>query len=172
MIKKFIHFFNKTIEYMVVFAGILLIFSMLSISAEVVSRYIFNHPFGWVTEICEYSLVYITFLVAAWILKQEKHIKMDLVFNRLNPRFQSSLNILTSIISAIACFILFLFGVRVTWELLTTGYFTPTVLEIPKFIIVAIIFIGSLTLSIQLTIRGINFIYHKDNKSSDKILKS
>lgn len=164
MFKKFINIFNKITDYMVIFAGILLIFSMISISAEVISRYLFNYPFGWVTEICEYSLVYITFLVASWVLKQEKHIKMDLVFNRLNPRLQLLLNIWTSIISAIVCLILFLFGLRVTWELLITRYFTPTILEIPKFIIIAIIFIGSFTLFIQFLIRCFNFIYHKKIK--------
>jgi TRAP-type C4-dicarboxylate transport system permease small subunit len=156
------------INGMVIFAGILLIFSMLSISAEVVSRYLFGYPFGWVTEICEYSLVYITFLVAAWVLRQERHIKMDLIFNRLSLKLQSTLNILTSLVSAMACFVIFLFSLRVTWELFKTGYFTPTVLEIPKFIIMAIIFIGSLTLFFQLLIRTFNFIYNKKRIKSQK----
>ena len=149
ILEKYNDILNRTLNLMVIFAGVLLIFSMLSISAAVASRYLFNSPMGWVTEISEYILVYITFLVAAWVLKQEGHVKMDLVFNRLSPRTQSMLNTITSGISAIVCFILFWYGVRVTWELFKTRYFTPTILELPKFVIVAIIFIGSLLLCLQ-----------------------
>ena len=142
---------------MVILAGILLIFSMLSISIAVASRYLIGRPIGWVIEISEYILLYMTFLVAAWVLKEEAHVKMDLVINRLSPKTRSLMNLITSGISAIVCFVLFWHGVRVTWELLQTRYFTPTILELPKFIIVAIIFIGSLLLFIQFLNR--TFVY-------------
>jgi len=150
--------FNRTIDFMFILAGILLIFSMLSISVGVASRYLFGYPIAWVIEISEYSLVYITFLVAAWVLKMEGHVKMDLVFNRLSPKTQSMLNIITSGISAIVCFILFYYGVRVTWDLYQTRYFTPTILELPKFIFVAIIFIGSLFLFLQFLNKAFKYL--------------
>ena len=149
---------NRTIDLMAILAGILLIFSMLSISMGVASRYLLDRPMAWVVEISEYSLVYITFLIAAWVLKREGHVKMDLVFNRLSPRTQLMMSIITSIISAIVCFILFWYGVKVTWELFRTDYFTPTVLELPKFVIVAIIFIGSLMLFFQFLIRTFGYL--------------
>lgn len=150
--------FNRTIDLMVIFAGILLIFSMLSISIAVISRYLLGRPMGWVVEISEYSLVYITFLVAAWVLKREGHVKMDLVLNRLNARTQVMINIITSVISAIVCFILFWYGVRVTWELYQTHYFTPTILELPKSAIIAVIFMGSMLLFLQFLDRTFRFL--------------
>ena len=158
MMRIFTNIFNRTINLMVILAGILLIFTMLSISMGVASRYLFGRPMGWVVEISEYSLVYITFLVAAWVLKREGHVKMDLVFNRLSPRTQHMMSIITSIISAIVCFILFWYGVKVTWELFRTHYFTPTILGFPKFVIVAIIFIGSLLLFFQFLIRAFGYL--------------
>jgi TRAP-type C4-dicarboxylate transport system permease small subunit len=134
---------------MAIFAGILLIFSMLSISMGVASRYLFDWPMAWVTEITEYILVHITFLVAPWVLKRQGHVTMDLVLNRLSPRTQSMFNMITYTTSAIVCFILFGSGVRVTWELYQTRYFTPTVLELPKFAVIAVIFIGSVFLFLQ-----------------------
>jgi C4-dicarboxylate transporter, DctQ subunit len=157
IIRKLNNIFNRTIDLMAIFAGILLIFSMLIICIAVASRYLFGRPMGWVMEITEYSLLYITFLVAAWVLKREGHVKMDLVFNRLSPRTQVLFNMITSGIGAIICFILFWYGIRVTWELLRTRYFTPTILELPKFVIVAIIFIGSLLLCLQFLNR--TFLY-------------
>jgi TRAP-type C4-dicarboxylate transport system permease small subunit len=157
IIRKLNNIFNRTLDLMAILAGILLISSMLIICVAVASRYLFGRPMGWVIEITEYSLLYITFLVAAWVLKRNGHVKIDLVFNQLSPRTQSMLNMITSGIGAIICFILFWYGVRVTWELFRTRYFTPTILELPKFVIVAIIFIGSLLLCLQFLNR--TFLY-------------
>ncbi len=149
LIKKLTNFFDRIIVLMTIFAGILLVSAMLIISGAVASRYFLGRPIGWVIEISEYIILFVTFLVAAWVLKQEGHVRMDIVLNQLNPRTQSMINIITSGISAIVCFILTWYGAKVTWELFQTGYFTPTLLELPKFIIIAIIFIGSFLLFIQ-----------------------
>jgi C4-dicarboxylate transporter DctQ subunit len=149
LLRRLSNFFDRFLVVMAVLAGILLIFSLLSINMEVASRYFLGRPMGWVTEISEYSLLYITFLAAAWVLKREGHVRMDIVLNYLSPRTQIMLDVFTSVISAIVCFILSWFGIKVTYELFQTAYFTPTVLELPKFIIVAIIFIGSILLLIQ-----------------------
>jgi TRAP-type C4-dicarboxylate transport system permease small subunit len=143
---------------MFIFAGILLIFSMLIISIGVASRYLFNRPMAWVIEIVEFSLLYIGFLVAPWVLKKGGHVKMDLVFDMLSPKIQSVLDIITSSISTIICLILSWFGFKVTWELFRTGYTTPTVLELPKFLFTAIIFIGSGILFLQFLIRTLSLL--------------
>jgi C4-dicarboxylate transporter DctQ subunit len=149
LVKKLTNFFDRIIVLMTILAGILLVFAMLIISGAVASRYFLGRPIGWVIEISEYVILFVTFLVAAWVLKQEEHVKMDIVLNQLNPRTQAMINVITSGISAIVCFILTWYGAKVTWELFETGYFTPTLLELPKFIIIAIIFIGSFLLFIQ-----------------------
>jgi C4-dicarboxylate transporter DctQ subunit len=102
-----------------------------------------------VIEINEYILLYITFLVAAWVLKSEGHIKMDMLLNRLSSRTQSLINAVTSVISAIVCCILAYYGAKVSWDLFRSDYFTPTILEVPKCIIIAVIFLGSFLLFLQ-----------------------
>jgi C4-dicarboxylate transporter DctQ subunit len=149
LVKKLTSFFDRIIVLMTILAGILLVFAMLIISGAVASRYFLGRPIGWVIEISEYIILFVTFLVAAWVLKQDEHVKMDIVLNQLNPRTQAMINVITSGISAIVCFILTWYGAKVTWELFETSYFTPTLLELPKFIIIAIIFIGSFLLFIQ-----------------------
>ncbi len=141
--------FDQIMNYSVIIAAVILIFVILSVSAEVVLRYFLGRPTVWVVEIAGYSLLYITFLVVAWVQKRQKHVKMDLVFNRLNPKVRVIVNLFTSIISTIICFILTLYGAKVTFYFFKAGYPTPTPLRIPKFIIVFIIFLGSLLLLIQ-----------------------
>jgi TRAP-type C4-dicarboxylate transport system permease small subunit len=100
-------------------------------------------------EISEYGLLYMNFLVVAWVLKKGGHVKVDIIFNWLNPRNQLRMDIFTSIIAGIASLLITVYGAKVTWHLFKTGYYTPTILELPKFIIIAIIPTGFLLLFIQ-----------------------
>jgi len=43
------------------FAGSLMIFSLVSVCIDVVMRYFFNSPSGWILQISEYILLYIPF---------------------------------------------------------------------------------------------------------------
>jgi TRAP-type C4-dicarboxylate transport system permease small subunit len=147
--KKFNTIFDRILDFMVIVAAILAVITTLVVAAGIFSRYFLNRPLVWTSEISGYILLYICFLVAAWVLKEEGHVKMDLVLSKLNPRAQSMMNIVTSAINTIVCLILTWYGAKVTWDLFRTHYFTPTILELPKFIFTIAIFIGGFTLSIQ-----------------------
>lgn len=141
--------FDRLLDIMAGVAGLLLVLIMIFVCAEVVTRYIFNRPLGWVTEIGSYVLLYVTFLVAAWVLRGEGHVAMDTITNLFRPRTQSLIKVLTSAVSAFVCLVLAWFGLKVSWDLFQAGYFTPTMLELPKWFLTAIIFLGSLLLGIQ-----------------------
>ena len=149
-------------DYIVSLCGtlvvVLLIFMMLAVSTEVVMRYFLNRPPIWVIEVTEYALLYITFLGAAWLLKREGHVKMDLVLNRLNPRTQTLVNIVTSVFGAIICLVLTWYGVKVTWDHFQLGSFLSTILRPPSFLIVAIIPVGSFLLFIQFLRRTYQYL--------------
>ena len=145
--------YNGIIGMGALLAGVLLIFLMLSVTLDVVLRYFLNRPTSWVVETAGYSLLYIPFLVAAWVQRREDHVTMDLVLQRLNPRTQSLVNAITSFVSAVICILLTWHGIRITLYFFKIGYKTPTVLMVPKSMIIAIIFIGSFFLCIQFLIR-------------------
>jgi C4-dicarboxylate transporter DctQ subunit len=151
-------FFDHILNFLAILAGILLVCSTLIVGLGIFSRYFLTRPLPWVTELCEYMILYIAFLVAAWVLRQEGHVKMDIVLNKLRPKAQYVLNIITSIICAIASLILTWFGIKVTCELYATKAFTYTVLELPKFIIASVIFIGSLLLFFQFVRRTLGYV--------------
>jgi C4-dicarboxylate transporter DctQ subunit len=141
--------FDRILNVMAGAAGLLLMLIMVFVCAEVVTRYLFNRPLGWVTEIGSYVLLYVTFLVAAWVLRGEGHVAMDTITNLFRPKTQLLIKAVTSAVSAFVCLVLAWFGLTVTWDLFRSGYFTPTMLELPKWFLTAIIFLGSFLLAIQ-----------------------
>lgn len=157
-LERIIRFFDRVLDFMVFLAGILLVFVTVFVCLEVATRYFFNYPMGWVTEISSYILLFITFLVAAWVLREEGHVSMDFIIGWFSPKTRSFINALTSVVSSMVCLVLTLFAVRVTWNLYKTHYFTPTMLALPKFPLVAIIGFGSFLLFIQFIRRSLKYI--------------
>lgn len=142
--------FDQLLNVLAILAGIIVSFITIAVCVGIVSRYVFNYPISWVVEICEYGLLYITFLVAAWVLMQEQHVSVDLVYGRLSPRNQSIASIFTSLAAAIVFLIITFYGFKVTKHQFDTKYFTPTILEAPKFAVTLIIPVGSFLLLIQI----------------------
>ena len=158
LIAKANRIFERVIEGMAGIAGISIVFTMLLVSVDVGLRYFLNSPIPWSTVASESILLYATFLGAVWILKNEGHVKVDILINQFNPRTQAMLGIITSVIGIIIALILFVYGIQATWvdyvSKLTTGGTTA----IPKFILMAIIPICSFPLLIQFLKRGHRYL--------------
>lgn len=140
--------FDRTIDGFAVGAAVLIAYLIVSVTAAIILRGL-RVGVIWLFETTEYSLLWLTFLGAAWVLRGEGHVKMDLLLTRLSPRAEAILNIITSIIGAIICLTLTWFGVKVTWDNFQTGYFLHTVLAPPIYPILTIIPIGTFLLFIQ-----------------------
>jgi C4-dicarboxylate transporter DctQ subunit len=148
--EKLSRIFDLVISSGIVLGGVLLVLVMFFVNAEIFTRYIAGHSLIWVVEISETSLLFITFLGVAWVLKRGGHVSVDILVNRLSPRRRSMLNAVTSIVGALAVFPLIWYGAQVTWTHYQKGLYEATALEIPNAAVLFIIPLGSLLLFIQL----------------------
>ena len=154
LVSRLTSVFDRILDIFTFFAGFLLIFTVVSVCLGIIMRAM-GRPLAWVLEVSEYNLIYIAFLVAAWVLKVEGHVGIDIVTNQLKPRTRSLLSAITSAICAVICVILTWYGARVTWKFVLSGEFVVSVLEPPKYIFLAIIAVGSFLLLIQFIRRTI-----------------
>ena len=130
---------------------------LMVLTLVVFLRYFFRRAAAWSLEIIEFCLLFLAFLGATWLLKEEQHIKMDIVLERLRPKARLWLNVITSLMSAISCLIITWYGATACWGLYKSGQYFATYLEPPKYIIIAIVPFGCLLLSIQLLRRAYGF---------------
>ena len=159
LLPKGTNIFDAIIDLFAFLAGAIFIYLMLSVTVEaVVLRYFFGTTTDWIREVAGYTLVFITFMGAPWVLKTEGHVKMDLLLERLKPRPQAVLNIITSVVAAIACLVITWYGLMVTWDDFQTGYFVVSALEPSYWYLIAIIPIGTFLLFIQLLRRISGFL--------------
>ena len=142
--------FDRIIRILFILACVLLTMGWLSVCYEVVMRYLFARPQMWVVDTVAYSLVYITFLSAAFVLKRDGHVKMDWVIDRLDPRNQALVNMITTILSGIMWLVICWFTAQLTWRLFLEGEHIDTGLQPLKAPLVVIIPVGCLVLLFQL----------------------
>lgn len=141
--------FDRTVDVFSIIAAVLLIAIMLAVSVKVVFRYFLHTGLTGIDEISEIIMLYLTFLGAAWLLRRGGHITIDLLFVRLKPKAQVRLNVITSVLGIIICLILVWYGTLATVSFWQRGILTPTILEVPRALIIAIIPLGSLLLGLQ-----------------------
>ena len=141
--------FDYIIGSLTYLAAAILTFIMLAVCWDVIARAVAGQPLKWALEFSEYSLLYITFLGTAWVLKNERHVIVDIGLNQLNPKPRALLNVATSVLGAVICLFLTWYGWDVSWEHLVQGFYQPTVIKPPDFPIFVIIPIGSFLLFIQ-----------------------
>ena len=149
------------------FSGALMIFSLVSVCVDVVMRYFFNSPSGWILQISEYILLYIPFLSAAYVLKEDGHIKVDIILNFLSKKTEAMLNTVTSILGAIVLFILTYYGVIVTFDFYVRKVPTLKYLKIPEFLVIIVIPVGCFLFALQF-IRRANKYYQKYKNETAK----
>ena len=141
--------FDMIIDGMAFMAGILLLLVTFFVSYAVIVRYLHFRPPVWVLQYTEYALLWITFLGAAWLLREGGHIRIDTVMSMLNPRYFRRAEIMDNILGCIVCFAIFGFGTLHTMDLFHRGIMDVKGVSVPKFAFFLIIPLGGLTLTIQ-----------------------
>lgn len=149
ILSKAASIFDRILDLFGVLAGMVIVAIMLAVSIKVVFRYFLLARLMGVDELAETALLYISFLGAAWLLRREGHVSIDVLFTRLRKKTQSRLTIVTSLIAAVMSMILVYSGTLTTIDTWQRGVVTPTILEVPRSVIFAIIPVGSAMLTIQ-----------------------
>ena len=66
--------------------AIFMILMTIAVLFQVVIRYVFSNPVSWIEEMCIYSMFFLTFLLAPYILLNKLHISMTLLYDRINKQ--------------------------------------------------------------------------------------
>jgi len=91
-----------------IFTGVM----TFTVTYAVVLRYAFNQPIGWSEEISTYLMIWAAFLGAAYTLKEDAHIGVDLLLSKLPERIKSFFHFFHCVIGLIFSSILFYKGVE------------------------------------------------------------
>lgn len=148
-------FLTRLVNLMAVVACLLLVAVMLATILKVALRGLFGIGVIGVDQLSGNALVYLTFLGAAWVLRREGHVTMDIVLAGVTSGIRRRLIVLNSLIGAAICFALAYFGYHAIEVSIARQVVVVTELEIPRAIGLAPIPVGAFLLGLEFLRRAI-----------------
>lgn len=132
IIDKIIGFINQFIAAFGISAGVALAFT------NVVVRYVFDGSLTWASELTTYLFLWSTFFGAAYCFKQDAHISINILLEKVKPKTAKNLMLLSHTITFIFLFAVAYYGYE--YLLLVNEMEETSVdLEIPMWIIYLVI---------------------------------
>lgn len=107
---------DRLTDALALVAGALLCALVVLILVDVVARYLRWFSLAWGLEASEYILYAITFLGAPWVLREQGHIAVELVVERLSPRLRRAARRAADVLGATVCAVLLYYACRVVWQ--------------------------------------------------------
>lgn len=140
---------EKTIDFSGMLSALMIAFLAVAIIYEIGMRYFLDRPPHWVFEITQITLLYLTFLGAAWVQRADKHVSIDVVLIFLSRRKRALLNTLTSSLCIIISLIMTWYGAVATVEQVRLNLHPETVVPVPGWVFVVVIPIGGFFLTLE-----------------------
>lgn len=145
-------FFDGLILAMAWLGAVCIAFILLVVSAGAISRFFFHHSLTWTTELTEYALLYTTFLLAPYVLKQDRHVRVDIILNivrKRNPRTLAAMEIVGNALGFVIFGVIGYYGVLVTVDNFVRKVQNPTILQFPKGVLLLVIPLGCICMVVQ-----------------------
>jgi C4-dicarboxylate transporter, DctQ subunit len=147
--KAFWKGFDTVLNGMLFFAGVILIFTTVSVCYGIAMRFFFRSPSIWVAQTTEYALLWMVFLGTTWLLREKGHVSADILYGSLSERTKTRLDLVMYTLAGLACGVLVVFSGSYVWECISRGVTDVRAVTIPKWTVFWIIPVGMAFLTLQ-----------------------
>lgn len=134
--------YHRLLDVLGALCGLLIIALMLGVTADVAVRSVTGRPILWMFEVTEYVLLYIPCLGMAWLARDHGHVAITSFVERFPASLRRALATATPCFCAAVCLIVAYWGVRATLASLGRGAVTGMMLQVPEYLLLAIIPFG------------------------------
>ena len=133
---------------------------MLMVTVDVMSRYIIGPSVPGVFETVELLMITLIFFAIAYCEAQEEHIRINMVLQRLNQRWQHIANTFAALCGVAVSVLIAWQAAKYTIEAFTGGYMAGPTAPVPIWPFVASISVGSFVLCLRFTVNAISHLLH------------
>jgi len=134
-------------------AGWVVVLMMLTISYDVIMRYLFNAPTTWSFEVNRYMLIMVVFIGGSWTLPAGGHVSVDIFTESIGGRKKILLDTVTSVMAGAYVLIFLIESSYFTWEAWEQNIKSTEYLAWPLWPIRSFLVIGSAMLLLEYVIR-------------------
>jgi TRAP-type C4-dicarboxylate transport system permease small subunit len=123
---------------------------VITIVLDALTRYLFNTSLGWPFEITEFLMLPVVFLPVGYVLVQERHLAMEILFDHFSSRTQAVLKVFIQVVSIVWFSVLFIVGWEATWDALVMRLTSASVHRFPLFPVRLVIPVGTFVMLLVL----------------------
>ncbi len=146
--EKFARFYDE-IEAKVLVAS--LAFTVAIIFFQIIMRSVFNSSLSWSEELARYIFIWQIWLGMSVGLRDNKHIRVELIFNFIKGRGANTLNIISSLLCIILCAFLFYYGGKIVLNAMNKNTLSAA-MRMPLWIVY-------LSLPFSCLVTGLRYVY-------------
>lgn len=110
-------------------ACLFLLVIVCTMAAQVFARYVFGAPFTWSEEVARLALIWMTFISAAFVMAEQRHIAVDMISARVGDGGKLLIECMSYVVVAASCLLLLIGGANFVWYVGKVG--SPA-LGVPK----------------------------------------
>jgi TRAP-type C4-dicarboxylate transport system permease small subunit len=140
-------------------SALLIVFSTVAISFEVVSRYYFRAPHDWNLELNIFLLIASTFMAAAYTQEARAHVGIEVLDSLLSPRWNRWRYLVADILSAAFCGFVSFYIWRYFLEAWEGGWVTDSIWAPKLWIPYFFMSLGMTTLTLQFIVQLVDDLF-------------
>lgn len=141
--------FNKVVDFMAVLAAAIIVFTTVIVAYTIFIRLFGGAGIRWSWQFAEHSMFWFPFLAAPWLLRNHRHVSVDLILNLLPEKVKKILYVLHGFMGIILCLALTYFCAIVTYDNYRRGIMEIQVIDIPKYLLYIVLPVAFLVLTLQ-----------------------
>jgi len=147
--KRFVEIVGKLNEGGGILAQAGLFALFLIVCWEVFTRYLLRDPSAFSAEVSEYLMVLLTFSSAGLIMKDGRHVRVEVVVARLGRRGRAAAEIFAQGVVLLICTVLIVEGTKSAYLAFISNYRSTSLLAFPLWIPYSLVPLGAVLLGLQ-----------------------
>jgi TRAP-type transport system small permease protein len=147
------HAFGRLLDALILAAALILLATVILVTADIFLRNLSGSSINWANEVSEYALYFMTLLAAPWLLRQGRHVRLDLVLTLVPQRIAWRMEFVTDVLGFFVCLVLLRYGAVITVDSWRAGSITIKNLVFPEWWLLAPLPLTFLLLAIEFLFR-------------------
>jgi TRAP-type mannitol/chloroaromatic compound transport system permease small subunit len=136
-------------------AGYLILFLMAFVVYEVGSRYLFNSPTKWSSELSQYMLAAVVLLSGGFCLIDDGHVRVDILYRNFKPGTRALVEMISFVMICLFAGAMVWKGGELCWDAFVHNKKSMTIMEMPLFPSMVMVPVGAVLLGLQSLARTI-----------------
>lgn len=128
----------RLLDAMAIIAAAMVVFSMLTVTGDVLLRFFFARGILWSFEVTEFLLLYIPMLAMPWLARRKGHVQIDLLLTWVGPRHARWLNAASYVAVCLLCLLMVRWSVLATLNSYSRGIVNAGLVAWPRWALLAV----------------------------------